>query len=235
MKTSKNKLVVILMGPPGAGKGTQAELLADKLSLYYFETSKLLEQSFSSVGKNQFIKIKDKKYSFVREKNFWENGKLCSIPFVNYLVGSKIEELHKKGENLVVAGSPRSLEEAEFFIPLLEKLYKSQNIKIILIDVPAGETIFRNSHRRICSLMRHPILFSKETKNLKHCPLDGSELVRRKGLDDPETIKVRLREYRKRTFPLIEYFEKQRGLKVKKVNGVGPVAKIFERIGGVLK
>jgi len=221
--------VVILFGPPGAGKGTQAELLSDKLNLYYFETSKILEEAFSSSKKTDFIKVKGKKYYIKDEEKLWKGGFLCSPPFVSYLAKEKIKRLHKFGENLVIAGSPRTLEEAEELIPLLEKLYGKENIKVISIEIPPKETIFRNSHRRICSLMRHPILYSKETKNLKTCPLDGSKLVKRKGLDDPETIKVRLKEYQERTFPLLKFF-KERGLGVKKVNGVGSVAEVFERI-----
>ena len=54
------------------------------------------------------------------------------------------------------------------------------------------------------------ILYSKETENLTSCPLDGSKLIRRKGLDDLETLKVRLKEYKERTFPLLDYFKEER-------------------------
>ena len=229
----KNKSIIILMGPPGAGKGTQAELLADKLNLYYFETSKILEDTFNNAKKGEFVKIGEKKYLLEKEKELWENGILCSPPFVSYLVKQKIKKLHKFGENLVFAGSPRTLYEGKHIMPLLEKLYGKKNIKIILIEVPARETIFRNSHRRICSLMRHPILYNKETVKLTICPLDGSKLVKREGLDAPATIKVRLKEYKKRTLPLEIYF-KERKLKIKKINGVGPVVTIFERISKAL-
>lgn len=76
--------------------------------------------------------------------------------------------------------------------------------------------------------MRHPILYSKETKNLKLCPLDGSKLIRRKD-DEPEVIKIRLKEYKERTFPLVKYF-KERKLKVKEINGLGSVAAVFKRV-----
>jgi len=56
--------------------------------------------------------------------------------------------------------------------------------------------------------MRHSILFNDETKDLTICPLDGSKLVKREGLDDPKTIKVRLKEYAERTYPIFDYFEK---------------------------
>ena len=230
MKNSKNnKLVIILLGAPGAGKGTQAGLLADKLGLYYFETSRILEESFNLPKKQKFIKVAGKKYFYVDEKKLWTDGILCSPPFVSYLVNQKIKQLYKAGENLIIAGSPRTLYEGKNVMPVLEKLYGKKNIKVILIQVSAQESIYRNSHRRICELMRHPILYSKETEKLKFCPLDGSKLIRRKGLDDPDTIKIRLNEYKERTLPLVQYF-KERKLNVKKINGKGSVSKVFQSI-----
>ena len=235
MKNSKSKkIVIVLLGPPGSGKGTQAGLLAEKLDLYYLETSKILEEAFSKSKKGEFIKISGQKYFFSQEKSFWKKGALCTSSFASYLVKKKIKKLSEKNENLVMAGSPRTLYEGKAIMPLLEKLYDKKNIKIILIQISAKESIFRNSHRRICELMRHPILYSKETKKLKFCPLDGSKLIRRKGLDDPKTIRIRLKEYREKTLPLVKYLE-ERKLKVKKINGEGSVSKIFERILKVLK
>ena len=135
---------------------------------------------------------------------------------------------------LVFSGSPRTLYEGEKLIPLLEELYGSKNIKIFEILLSAQESIFRNSHRRICELMRHPILWTKETEKLQHCPLDGSKLLKREGLDDPETIKIRLEEYKKRTFPLIDFFKKQK-LIVKNINGEQAVGDVFKDILKVLK
>ncbi len=224
-----HKLVVILMGMPGAGKGTQGTLLAEKFNLYYFETSKIIEKAIKNARKGDFVKVGSQKYYFSHEKKLWEDGVICSPPFVFSLVKKKIKELFKKDENLLLSGSPRTIEESEALMPLLEKLYGKKNIKIVLLQISAEESIFRNSHRRICALMRHPILYTPETKNLKRCPLDGSKLQRRKGLDDPETIKVRLREYQQKTFPLIKYFQKE-GFSIKKINGKGSVEQVFKRI-----
>lgn len=226
------KLVIILMGAPGSGKGTQAELLAEKLNLYYFETSKILEEEFKKGGGK--YKIEGKEYSVMKEKKLWLEGKLCSPPFVTLLVQKKIKQLFKEGKNLILSGSPRTLYEGERIIPLIKKLYGSKNIKVVLLEISSKETIFRNSHRRICELMRHSILWSRDNKKLKRCPLDGSSLVKRKGLDDPETIKVRIKEYKERTLPLIEYFKKQK-LRMIKINGSPPPALVFENILKKLK
>ncbi len=231
---SKNQKVLIVLGPPGAGKGTQAELLAEKFSLYHFETSKILEAHIMNAKKGEYITVKGKKYFLDEERRKWKTGELLSPLFTSFLVRKKIKELAKEGVGVVMSGSPRTLPEARELIPFLKKLYGKNNIKVFLLDITPKETIFRNSHRRICKLMRHPILYSKETKNLTKCPLDGSELVRRKGLDDPETIKVRLKEYKERTFPLVDYFKKEK-LKVVKINGSPPPAVVFDSILKKLK
>ena len=232
------KQVIILFGPPGAGKGTQAELLSDKLNLYYFETSKILEEKFKEIEENKKAKkeviLKNKKYNILDEKKLWKEGKLCTPLFVAYLVKEKIKELNKEGKNLILAGSPRTLEEAKEIIPLLKKLYGKNNIKVFFIEISPEQTIFRNSNRKICELFRHPILYNKETKKLTMCPLDGSKLIRREGLDDIESIKIRLKEYQERTFPLIEYFKKEK-LWMKKINGEQSVADVYYDIVNSLK
>jgi len=231
--------IIILFGPPGAGKGTQAELLADKLSLFYFETSKILEEKFrmaetlSPDSPERIIKAEGKDYDIINEKKLWKEGKLCSPPFVTRLVEEKIKKVFEEGQNIVIAGSPRTLYEAERITPLLKDLYGKENIKVILIDISAQQTVFRNSHRRICGLMRHPILWDKETENLTICPLDGSKLIKREGLDDPESIKVRLKEYEARTFPVFEYFGKE-GITVHKIKGEQSVANVFANILQIL-
>jgi adenylate kinase len=227
VKNQKSK-VIIIMGPPGAGKGTQADLLAERLNLFHLETSKILEEKFREKTKGEIL-IEGEKYSFSKEKKLWEAGKLCSPPFVTYLIIEKIKKLKKAGKNLVLSGSPRTLYEAERVIPVLEKLYRKKNIKCFFLEISPKETIFRNSHRRICELMRHPILYLKENEKLKRCPLDGSRLIKRGKLDKPETIKVRLKEYKERTYPVIEYLKKRK-IKVEKINGSPPPAIVFENI-----
>ncbi len=232
MKTSK--LVIIIIGPPGSGKGTQATLLADKLSLYYFETSKIIEERVMKAKKGECVVIEGKKYSLVDEKKIWETGGLCSPPLVTFWVMEKIKELAEKGEGIVFAGSPRTLYEAKKMMPLLNKLYGKKNIKIILFALSPKASIWRNSHRRICKLLRHPILYNEETKKLTKCPLDGSKLISRGKLDDPETIKIRIKEYKERTLPIIDYFKKQK-YQVVKISAAPPPAVIFKRILRTLK
>lgn len=217
------------MGPPGAGKGTQAGLLAEKFDLYYLETAKIIETHVMQAKRGNYVTVKGKRYSLLQQKKFWQTGILCDPPLVSYWMKKKIKELVEKNQGIVVAGSPRTLPEGKDLMPFIKKLYGSRNIKIILIDISAKESIWRNSHRRICELIRHPILYTKETVNLKHCPLDGSKLLRRKGLDDPATIRIRLKEYKKRTLPLLDFL-KNEGAQIKKINGSPSPTAVFHSI-----
>lgn len=220
--------VIILFGPPGAGKGTQAGLISDKLSLYHFETSKILEEKFSSSDSERYIEVAGRKYDVLNEKQIWLDGKLCSPPFVAHLVKEKIKRLYDNGQDIVFSGSPRTVFEAEELLPLIEELFGKENISVFYIKISAEQTIYRNSHRRICELMRHSVLFGKETEGLTLCPFDGSKLVKR-GLDTPDTIKVRIKEFQERTLPVLSVLEK-RGLSIKEIDGERTISEVFKDI-----
>ncbi|OGZ78865.1 MAG: hypothetical protein A2358_01190 [Candidatus Staskawiczbacteria bacterium RIFOXYB1_FULL_37_44] len=223
------KQVIIIFGAPGAGKGTQAGLLSENLGYYHLESSKVLEYCFKNEDLNKVFSIDGKDYSVGEEIENWKTGVLTSPPFITVLMMEQIKKLAGQGESFIMSGSPRTIYEVEKEMPVLEKLYGKENIKIILIGITAETTIFRNSHRKICELMRHSILFNRETENLTICPIDGSNLVKRKDLDDPETIKVRIKEYNGRTLPMVEYFEKN-NFQVRKINGEQFVADVHKDI-----
>ncbi|GAH41027.1 unnamed protein product [marine sediment metagenome] len=132
---TKDRLVAILLGPPGAGKGTQAILLADKLGLYYFETSKIIEENIKEAKEGDFVEVEGKKFPLLKEKENWEKGDIASPPLVVFWIKNKIERLATLGENLVMAGSPRSLYEGKELLPLFKKLYGPENIKVILMEL----------------------------------------------------------------------------------------------------
>lgn len=227
------KQVIILFGPPGAGKGTQSELLSETLGYYHLESSKVLERCFKNESANKVFAVDGKDYKVGDEIKNWKTGILTSPPFITSLMLIEARKLAEDGESFIMSGSPRTTYEAEKEMPVLAELYGKENIKIVLIEISAEVTVFRNTHRKICELMRHSILFNKETEKLTICPLDGSKLVKRKDLDDPETIKVRLQEYKNRTFPLFEYF-KNNDFNVNKINGEGSVARVHEEILNIL-
>jgi len=156
-----------------------------------------------------------------------------SPPLIVFWIKNKIKELAERGRGIVISGSPRTFYEAKQITPLFKKSYGPENIKFILLELNEKKSILRNSHRRTCELMRHPILYTKETAELTRCPLDGSKLVSRKD-DTSEVVKVRLREYKERTLPLLDYI-KEEGFEIKKINGEQSVEKVFQDILKAIK
>ncbi len=225
----KNLSTILILGPPGSGKGTQANLLATEFDYYHLETSKIIERKLKEAKKGEAVEIEGEKYSYDKQREYWEGGELCDPPFVTHLLKNAIEKLHKQQFSIVFSGSPRTLFEAKRIYPLLVELFGKEDVDVIQLTLSPEESIFRNSHRRICKLMRHSILYNDETKDLTKCPLDGSKLVEREGLDDPETIKVRIEEFKERTLPIVDYYKEQ-GVDVHKVDGEQSVAEVFQDI-----
>ncbi|OGZ68274.1 MAG: hypothetical protein A3C50_00680 [Candidatus Staskawiczbacteria bacterium RIFCSPHIGHO2_02_FULL_43_16] len=224
-----SKQVIIIFGPPGAGKGTQSELLSEKLGYYHLESSRVLERCFKAESPDKVFTVDGKDYKVGDEIASWKTGVLTSPPFITGLMMAEFKKLAADDKGFIMSGSPRTLFEAQKEMPVLTDLYGKENIKINLIEISPEVTVFRNTHRKICELMRHSILFNQETEHLELCPLDGSKLVKRKDLDTAEVIKTRLVQYRERTLPLFEYFEKN-GFNVTKINGEKSVSEVHEQI-----
>lgn len=220
--------VIIILGPPGSGKGTQAELLGGEFDFFLWETSSIIGRIIEQGGKGEFVEIEGKKYFFEEQREIRRKGELWDGNFVFYFTKKKIKELFEEEKGIIMSGSPRNVSEGKKLIPFLKKLYGAKNIVVIVIKLTPKETLWRNSHRRECELTTHSILYTKETEKLTKCPLDGSKLMFRKD-DNPETIKIRLKEYKEKTLPLIKLFKKQ-GLRAKEINGEQPVADVFKDI-----
>jgi adenylate kinase len=228
MNKTNKKLVIIVMGPPGSGKGTQAELLAEKFDLYHLETSEIIEKKLANAKKGEFVKVGRKKYFLQDEKKLRSSGKWMSPPLISFWIKNKIKELAREGKGIVISGSPKTLPEAREITPILKRFYGSSNIKIILLRQRLEVSIWRNSRRRICKLMRHPVLYTKATTRLKTCPIDGSKLIHRED-SDQKVIKSKFKEFQERALPVVDYFKKQ-GFKVKIIDGEQSVANVFKAI-----
>lgn len=221
----QKKWAVILIGPPGAGKGTQAELLAEKFGLVHLESSQVIEEKLKNADSGDEI--------LTHEKQLWETGILNTPKLVRQWITEKIEEIAGSGRGVVFSGSPRTLYEAEGEIPKLEEVYGKENIKVINLQLNEHGSIERNSTRRICEKNRHPIPNFPEYDNITECPKDGSRIITRK-LDNMETIKVRYGEYLKRTLPIIDFL-KEKGYRIIEINGDQFINKVFEDIIDNLK
>jgi adenylate kinase len=221
------KIVVVLYGPPGAGKGTQANLLANKLDIVHFDTGRFLE----SIVHNP----RRQKQAFVRrERKLFDGGQLMTPRFVTGEVIRETRRMAEAGEGIVLSGSPRTMYEAEKEYPVFNRLYGRKNVFIFALDVPAMHSMHRNSARMICSSCGYMLLTAfYPAKHAKACPVCGGKFYKR-SLDNPEVIRIRLQEYEKRTFPIFE-FAKKRGYKVIHVDGRPAPYKVMERIYAYIK
>ena len=219
---------IIIFGPPGAGKNAQANLLSEKLNLQHIETSRILENEMQKEHESEFLEIDNKKYYFSAEKELWSSGKLCSSPFVFFLVKKEVQRAVSAGKSLVFSGSPRTIEEAKNLTSFLSTHFRQEDIKTFFLTISVKDSIWRNSHRRVCELMNHSLLWSEETKDLKFCPLDGSLLLNRK-IDDPKIIEERFKVFEENTLPVIHWLEKN-GFRVIRIDGRPPVAEVYYSI-----
>lgn len=216
------KIAVIIYGPPGSGKGTQANLLADKLNLLHFDTGKFLEALLHD-PKRQKEKI------IRRERRLFDTGKLVALSFFRQEVMKNVERIRKAGWGIVFSGSPRTLYEVKGLLPLLEQLYGRRNVFVFEIKVPPKTSITRNSSRRICSACKMALLAAYyPAKNPRHCPLCGGSF-RRRTLDTPKVIKVRLAVYTRQTKPVIEWI-RRRGYRVPIIDGTPKPYLVFRQI-----
>jgi adenylate kinase len=233
MVESKKQKAIMILGAPGSGKGTQAELLTDKFSFFKLETSALVGSAIDHAAKGEFITIEGKKYLFSEQAAIRRRGDIWDGRFTTYFTGQKLKELAREKKSVVLSGSPRNLEDAKRTVPVLKKFYGPKNVVMLVLKISPRETMRRNKYRKECTLAGHSILHNKETFRLTKCPLDGSKLIRRKD-DNPKAIRLRLEQYQEKTFPVFAYLRKH-GITVKEINGEQPVAAVFQDVLKALK
>ncbi|HEY4499744.1 MAG TPA: nucleoside monophosphate kinase [Candidatus Paceibacterota bacterium] len=223
------KKVAIIYGPPGAGKGTQANLLASALGFIHFDTGKYLEQLVNDPALQNDPIIQ-------REKANFNAGVLCTPEWVLEIVRKKVNHLSNAGFSLAFSGSPRTMFEAfgdeknESLLSVFEKEFGKENIFVFLLQVKSETSILRNSRRLICSVCGTVLLTNSYSGQT--CPLCDASL-RRRSLDVPEVIRVRLKEYAERTEPIIQNM-RERGYSIHEIDGEPAPFQVFEEIKKVI-
>ena len=187
---------VVLIGPPGAGKDTQAALLATELGLQELKTSQIIEEKFSSADPSDTV--------IQEQKKIKATGGLMDPALVTSWVIERLEKVHAAGKGIITSGSPRTLPEARAEVPLLRNLYGPDALKIVFINVSKAECVKRNSFRRVCEKNSHPIPNFPEYKDMTTCPQDSSPIITRQD-DTPETAAHRYDVYKEITEPIIDF------------------------------
>jgi adenylate kinase len=193
-----SELNLILLGPPGAGKGTQAERLIDDFELPYYATGDILRAAVNE------------ETELGREaKAYMDRGDLVPDELICRVVMERVDS-QEAADGFLLDGFPRTVAQAETLDAALEDRGRELTAAL-LIEVPDEELVRRLSGRRICVKNQHVYhLEFDPPKNKGVCDQDGSRLIQRDD-DKPETIRNRLGVYHELTEPVIEWYE-ERGL-----------------------
>jgi adenylate kinase len=189
-----SELNLILLGPPGAGKGTQAERLVDDFDLPYYATGDILRQA-----------VKDETELGTEAKEYMDRGDLVPDDLITRVVLERLDSEEAK-DGFLLDGFPRTIPQAEALSDALKRVGRSLTAAM-LIDASDDEVLRRTTGRRICVKSGH--LYHVEfdpPKNDGTCDQDGSRLIQRDD-DKPETVKKRLSVYHDQTEPLIEWYD----------------------------
>lgn len=202
------KSVIVLLGPPGSGKGTQGELLSEKLGYTRLSTGDMLREAVrngTELGK--------------QAKSYMDSGALVPNELIINLMKEKIAQAEG---GVILDGFPRTVEQADAL---------DQQLKVDLalnLDVPDDELINRLTKRRSCpdcNAVYHLIYNPPKTEGV--CDKCGGKLYQRDD-DKEETVRNRLKVYRENTMPLIGYYG-DKGVLVT-IQGVGDISDIYAQV-----
>jgi adenylate kinase len=209
------ELNLILLGPPGAGKGTQAQRVVEDFELPYYATGDILRKAVeeeTEVGREA--------------KEYMDRGDLVPDELICKVIMDRIDRSEAE-DGFLLDGFPRNLAQAE----VLEDALARRNRHLtaaLLIEADDDEVIRRLSGRRICVKNQH--LYHVDFDPPKRegvCDQDGSRLIQRDD-DKPETVRKRLDVYHEQTSPLIEHYE-QRGL-LRRFDGERPANEVHDHM-----
>jgi adenylate kinase len=214
------KMLIILLGPPGAGKGTQAERIVDDYELTYVSTGDILRAA-----------VKEQTNLGRKAKEYMEQGKLVPDELVVAIVKERLEE-PDCSEGALLDGFPRTVAQAEFLEQALLESGKRLDA-VISIDVEQEELIERLTGRRVCSECGASFHIKFKPPSVRNvCDNCGSDLYQRDD-DTYETVKERLDVYEEQTKPLINFYDKREILFP--VDGNKQIEEVYEQVSSILK
>ncbi|KPL76147.1 adenylate kinase [Ornatilinea apprima] len=213
-------MYVVLLGPPGAGKGTQAQAISQELKLAHISSGDIFRENLKK--ETELGKL---------AKGYMDRGEL--VP--DDVTISMIEERLSRpdcAEGALLDGFPRTPAQAEALSVMLAKQGKQIDV-VPLITVPAEVLVERLSGRwtcPTCGYVYHSVF--NPPKQTGVCDTDGAALYQRED-DKPETVKNRIRVYESQTAPLIEYYQKRNLLA--EVDGTLPIEHVTQSLLEVIK
>ena len=210
---------IIMLGAPGAGKGTQAKQIADKYKIPHISTGDIFRAN-----------IKNNTELGQKAKQYMDQGLLVPDELTCDLVMDRIKQDDCKN-GFILDGFPRTIPQAEALDAALDKINEKMDYAIN-VDVPDENIVNRMGGRRCClncGATYHVVTIPTKVEGL--CDRCGSPVVLRDD-DKPETVQKRLTVYHDQTQPLIDYYEKQSILKT--VDGTKSMEAVFDDITAIL-
>ncbi|HSR70484.1 MAG TPA: adenylate kinase [Acidobacteriota bacterium] len=209
--------VVILLGPPGAGKGTQAKRLAASTGFLHVSTGDLLREA-----------VRNETELGLKSKAIMERGELVPDELVSELVREKFQSGSPE-QGIILDGYPRNKAQAEF----LDGILGRAALLTVNITIDDEEVVKRISGRRVApeSGRVYNIYYSPSAKG-QYCQESGEKLIQRQD-DREEVVRNRLRIYRRETQPLIDYY-RDRG-RFHEVDGSRSIEDVAQEVGRVVE
>lgn len=211
---------IILLGAPGAGKGTQGKNLSEKFRIPQISTGDILRAN-----------VRNKTALGIKAKEFMDKGALVPDALVVSMVVDRIQQEDAQN-GFILDGFPRTINQAEVLETTLGSMGKSMGA-VVGIEVERKELVRRLSGRRVCRKCgaSYHLIFNPPV-NIGMCDSCGSEIYQRDD-DKEETIEARLKVYAQETYPLVEFYTKK-GL-YRAIDGIGSVDQITKFIVDVIE
>jgi adenylate kinase len=209
------ELNLVLLGPPGSGKGTQGERLQEDLRLPYYATGDILRAA-----------VRDQTELGRLAREYMDRGDLVPDEVIVGVIAERIDSPEAR-DGFILDGFPRTIPQAEALDAKLEELGRAVTA-VLLIDVSDDEVVRRLSGRRTCEENGH--VFHVEFNPPKQegvCDLDGSRLIVRDD-DKPEVIRNRLEQYHAKTEPLVDYYDQRSVLR--RIDGAASPDQVADEI-----
>jgi adenylate kinase len=210
-----SELNLVLLGPPGSGKGTQGERLNEDLRLPYYATGDILRGA-----------VRDETELGRMAKEYMDRGDLVPDEVIVGVIAERIGAGEAR-DGFILDGFPRTTPQAEALDAKLGELGRAVTA-VLLIDVSDDEVVRRLGGRRTCEANGH--VFHVEFEPPKQegvCDIDGSELIVRDD-DKPDVIRKRLQTYHEKTEPLVSYYDSRSVLR--RIAGEAPPEEVAEKI-----
>lgn len=209
------ELNLVLLGPPGSGKGTQGERLQEDLRLPYYATGDILRAA-----------VRDKTEVGLSAKEYMDRGDLVPDDVIVGVIAERIDSAEAL-DGFILDGFPRTTPQAEALDAKLAELGRAVNA-VLLIDVGDEELVRRLGGRRTCAEDGHVFHVDfNPPMQVGICDLDGSELIVRDD-DKPDVIRKRLETYHEKTEPLVDYYDQRSVLR--RIAGEAPPDEVGEEI-----